>query len=54
MRIGLLDRRGSGLVGGRRGGGTGGLPPGTLVFPDLASMVDMLLKQSGTAAHIPI
>ena len=33
---------------------TGGLPPGTLVFPDLASMVDMLLKQAGTAAHIPI
>jgi D-glycero-D-manno-heptose 1,7-bisphosphate phosphatase len=33
---------------------TGGLPPGTLVFPDLSSTVDMLLKQSGTAAHIPI
>jgi D-glycero-D-manno-heptose 1,7-bisphosphate phosphatase len=33
---------------------TGGLPPGTLVFPDLASTVDMLLKQAGTAASIPI
>ena len=30
---------------------TGGLPPGTQVFPDLAAMVDALLRQGGPAAH---
>ncbi|MDP3669171.1 MAG: D-glycero-beta-D-manno-heptose 1,7-bisphosphate 7-phosphatase [Telluria sp.] len=33
---------------------TGGLPPGTQVFPDLASMVNVLLKTTGAAAHIPV
>jgi D-glycero-D-manno-heptose 1,7-bisphosphate phosphatase len=33
---------------------TGGLPPGTQVFPDLASMVNSLLKVTAAAAHIPI
>ncbi|HZX26960.1 MAG TPA: D-glycero-beta-D-manno-heptose 1,7-bisphosphate 7-phosphatase [Telluria sp.] len=33
---------------------TGGLPPGTQVFPDLAAMVTALLKVSAAAAHIPI
>ena len=33
---------------------TGGLPPGTMVFPDLASMVNALLKVNAAAAHIPI
>ncbi|HEY1044604.1 MAG TPA: D-glycero-beta-D-manno-heptose 1,7-bisphosphate 7-phosphatase [Telluria sp.] len=33
---------------------TGGLPPGTQVFPDLASMVNSLLKVNAAAAHIPI
>lgn len=33
---------------------TGGLPPGTQVFPDLASMVNSLLKVQSAAAHIPI
>ncbi|HEU4852221.1 MAG TPA: D-glycero-beta-D-manno-heptose 1,7-bisphosphate 7-phosphatase [Telluria sp.] len=32
---------------------TGGLPPGTQVFPDLASMVNSLLKVTAAAAHIP-
>ncbi len=32
----------------------GGLPPGTTVFPDLASMVDALLKTNPIAAHVPI
>lgn len=32
---------------------TGGLPPGTTVYADLASMVDALLKNP-IAAHIPI
>lgn len=32
---------------------TGGLPPGTQVFPDLASMVTSLLKVTSAAAHIP-
>ena len=33
---------------------TGGLPPGTQVFPDLASMVADLLKTSAPAAHFSI
>jgi D-glycero-D-manno-heptose 1,7-bisphosphate phosphatase len=33
---------------------TGGLPPGTQVFPDLASMVSMLLKTASPTAHLPI
>ncbi|MES3025114.1 MAG: D-glycero-beta-D-manno-heptose 1,7-bisphosphate 7-phosphatase [Pseudomonadota bacterium] len=33
---------------------TGGLPPGTQVFPDLATMVNVLLKTGGAAAHVPI
>jgi len=33
---------------------TGGLPPGTQVFPDLAAMVNVLLKTTGAAAHIPV
>ncbi|MCE3603143.1 D-glycero-beta-D-manno-heptose 1,7-bisphosphate 7-phosphatase [Massilia sp. P8910] len=33
---------------------TGGLPPGTQVFPDLATMVGALLKVNAAAAHIPI
>ena len=33
---------------------TGGLPPGTQVFPDLASMVDELLKTGAGAAHLSI
>lgn len=33
---------------------TGGLPPGTQVFPDLASMVTSLLKVNSAAAHVPI
>jgi D-glycero-D-manno-heptose 1,7-bisphosphate phosphatase len=33
---------------------TGGLPPGTLVYPDLATMVGVLLKTTAAAAHIPI
>jgi D-glycero-D-manno-heptose 1,7-bisphosphate phosphatase len=33
---------------------TGGLPPGTQVFPDLATFVNVLLKTSSAAAHIPI
>ena len=33
---------------------TGGLPPGTQVFPDLASMVDELLKTGAGAAHFSI
>jgi len=33
---------------------TGGLPPGTQVFPDLAHMVTSLLKVNAAAAHIPI
>ncbi|MDQ1919882.1 D-glycero-beta-D-manno-heptose 1,7-bisphosphate 7-phosphatase [Massilia pseudoviolaceinigra] len=33
---------------------TGGLPPGTPVFPDLATMVSALLKVNAAAAHIPI
>jgi D-glycero-D-manno-heptose 1,7-bisphosphate phosphatase len=32
---------------------TGGLPPGTQVFPDLAAMVNSLLKTSAAGAHIP-
>ena len=32
---------------------TGGLPPGTTTHPDLASMVDALLKVNPIAAHIP-
>ena len=33
---------------------TGGLPPGTLVFPDLSAMVQSLLKVHAAAAHIPV
>jgi D-glycero-D-manno-heptose 1,7-bisphosphate phosphatase len=33
---------------------TGGLPPGTQIFPDLAAMVNSLLKAAHTSAHIPI
>lgn len=33
---------------------TGGLPPGTRTFPDLASMVDDLLKTNTTSAHFSI
>jgi D-glycero-D-manno-heptose 1,7-bisphosphate phosphatase len=33
---------------------TGGLPPGTQVYPDLAAMVDALLKSSAGAAHFSI
>lgn len=33
---------------------TGGLPPGTQVFPDLAAMVNALLKTASTSAHIPV
>jgi D-glycero-D-manno-heptose 1,7-bisphosphate phosphatase len=33
---------------------TGGLPPGTQVFPDLASMVDALLKASPGVSHFSI
>jgi D-glycero-D-manno-heptose 1,7-bisphosphate phosphatase len=33
---------------------TGGLPPGTQVFPDLASMVNVLLKTAAAASHIPV
>ena len=33
---------------------TGGLPPGTRVFPDLASMVDALLKNTSPQPHLPI
>ncbi|MES2298922.1 MAG: D-glycero-beta-D-manno-heptose 1,7-bisphosphate 7-phosphatase [Pseudomonadota bacterium] len=32
---------------------TGGLPPGTQVFPDLAAMVTSLLKTTAAASHIP-
>ena len=32
---------------------TGGLPPGTQVFPDLAAMVNSLLKAAPAAAHNP-
>ena len=32
---------------------TGGLPPGTQVFPDLAAMVNSLLKVAAAASHIP-
>lgn len=32
---------------------TGGLPPGTLVFPDLAAMVSHLLKTAAVAASAP-
>ena len=31
----------------------GGLPPGTQVYPNLAAMVDSLLKVAAAAAHIP-
>jgi D-glycero-D-manno-heptose 1,7-bisphosphate phosphatase len=33
---------------------TGGLPPGTQVFADLAAAVNALLKVQAAAAHIPI
>ncbi len=33
---------------------TGGLPPGTKTFPDLAAMVDDLLKTNTTSAHFSI
>jgi D-glycero-D-manno-heptose 1,7-bisphosphate phosphatase len=39
---------------GQRTFETGGLPPGTQIFPDLAAMVNALLKVQSAAAHIPI
>ena len=39
---------------GQKTNQTGGLPPGTAVYPDLASMVHVLLKTTAAAAHIPI
>jgi D-glycero-D-manno-heptose 1,7-bisphosphate phosphatase len=36
---------------GQKTSETGGLPPGTQVFPDLAAMVDALLRQGGPAPH---
>jgi D-glycero-D-manno-heptose 1,7-bisphosphate phosphatase len=36
---------------GERTRETGGLPPGTQVFPDLAAMVSALLKGPGPTAH---
>ena len=36
---------------GQKTSETGGLPPGTQVFPDLAAMVDALLRQSAPAPH---
>ena len=38
---------------GERTAEVGGLPPGTQVFPDLATMVGSLLKTAQAAQHIP-